>query len=149
MNVGQLLSNAARQFPEHPAITWGDAPVTYAELDRRTDALAHGLTALGVARGDRVGVLMRNRPELLEAMFACFKAGFCLVPLNSRFTADDIAYHVDDSGAVAVLTDPEGVAPVRARRRSTASCGGSGHRRRYPTGSSHQPRRRVIAGAAD
>jgi long-chain acyl-CoA synthetase len=55
---------------------------------------------------------MRNRPELLEAMFACFKAGFCLVPLNSRFTGDDVAFHVEDSGAVAVLTDDEGTTAV-------------------------------------
>ena len=65
---------------------------------------------------------MRNRPEMLEAMFACFKGGFCLVPLNSRFTADEVAYHVDDSGAVAVLTDDEGVdvvlgATARSRDR--------------------------------
>ena len=66
------------------------------------------MTGLGAVRGDRVGVLMRNRPEMLETMFACFKGGFCLVPLNSRFTADEVAYHVDDSGAVAVLTDDEG-----------------------------------------
>jgi long-chain acyl-CoA synthetase len=45
---------------------------------------------------------------MLEAMYACFKGGYCLVPLNSRFTGDEIAYHVSDSGAVALLTDGEG-----------------------------------------
>jgi long-chain acyl-CoA synthetase len=113
VNLGQLLTNSARRFPDHPAVTWGERSVTYGDLDRRTDALANGLSGLGVAKGDRVGVLMRNRPELLEAMFACFKAGFCLVPLNSRFTADEIEYHVGDSGAVAVLTDVEGGPVVR------------------------------------
>ncbi|MGE0794957.1 MAG: long-chain fatty acid--CoA ligase [Acidimicrobiia bacterium] len=113
MNLGQLLTNSARRFPERPAVSWGDRVVTYAELDRRTNGLANGLVALGVAKGDRVGVLMRNRPEMLEAMFACFKAGFCLVPLNSRFTADEVRYHVEDSGALAVLTDTEGARLVR------------------------------------
>jgi len=55
---------------------------------------------------------MRNRPEMLEAMYACFKGGYCLVPLNSRFTEDDVAYHVSDSGAAAVLTDAEGAEVV-------------------------------------
>jgi acyl-CoA synthetase (AMP-forming)/AMP-acid ligase II len=113
VNVGQMLVNAARRVPERPAVTCGDRTLTYAELDRRTNALARGLRDLGVARGDRVAVMMRNRPELLEAMYACFKAGFCLVPLNNRFTADDVAYHVADSGATALLTDADG-APVVA-----------------------------------
>jgi long-chain acyl-CoA synthetase len=103
-----LLTNAARRHPERPAISWGECRVDYATLDRRTDALAAALAALGVAPGDRIAVLMRNRPEMLEAMFATFKVGGCLVPLNSRFTADEVAYHVDDAGAVAVLTDAEG-----------------------------------------
>jgi acyl-CoA synthetase (AMP-forming)/AMP-acid ligase II len=112
MNVGQLLANAARRHPTRPAVRWGERRLDYATLDRRTNALARALVGLGAARGDRVGVLMRNRPEMLEAMFACFKGGFCLVPLNSRFTEVDVAYHVDDSGAVAVLTDDEGASVV-------------------------------------
>lgn len=108
MNLGRLLTNSAKQFPLRPAVTWGDRTLTYEQLDTRTNALAHGLAQLGVARGDRVAVLMRNRPELLETMFACFKAGFCLVPLNSRFTPEEVAYHVADSGAVAVVTDTSG-----------------------------------------
>lgn len=112
MNVGRMLETAAQRFPEHPAVSWGDRTLTYAEFDRRTNALAHGIESLGVRRGDRVAVLMRNRPELLEAMYACFKAGYCLVPLNSRFTPDEVAYHVDDSGASAVLTDADGAAVV-------------------------------------
>ena len=118
MNVGQMLANAARRFPDRSAVSWGTRRLTYRELDHRTNALANGLSDLGVRRGDRVAVLMRNRPELLEAMYACFKAGFCLVPLNSRFTADDVAYHVRDSGAAAVLTDVDGVHAVAG-----AECG--------------------------
>jgi len=113
MNVGQLLANSARRFPDRPAVTWGVHTRTYGELDRRTNALARALGSLGVARGDRVCVLMRNRPEMLEAMFACFKGGFCVVPLNSRFTPEEVAFHVEDAGARAVLTDAEG-APVVA-----------------------------------
>jgi long-chain acyl-CoA synthetase len=110
MNLGQMLVNTARRTPDRPAVTWGTVTRTYAELDHRSNALARGLAGLGVARGDRVGVLMRNRPELLEAMYACFKAGYCLVPLNARFIPDEVAFHVADAGAAAVVTDPEGLA---------------------------------------
>src|SRR6478672_2570831 len=119
MNVGRMLETTARRLPGHPAVAWGNRELTYAEFDRRTNALAHGLASLGVQRGDRVGVLMRNRPELLEAMYACFKAGYCLVPLNSRFTADEVAYHVADSAAAAVLT-----AAARAPAGLDAGIGG-------------------------
>jgi len=112
MNVGQMLTNTARRVPERPAVTMGSRSVTYAQLDHRTNALAHHLVGLGLTKGDRVGVLMRNQPELLEAMYACFKAGFVLVPLNARFTADEVAYHVGDSAAAAVITDREGAAVV-------------------------------------
>jgi len=112
VNVGQMLVQAAQRTPNRPAITWGEHSITYAQFDQRTNALAHGLADLGVRRGDRVGVLMRNRPELLEAMYACFKAGFCLVPLNSRFTPDDITYHVSDAGATALLVDADAMSIV-------------------------------------
>jgi acyl-CoA synthetase (AMP-forming)/AMP-acid ligase II len=108
VNLGQLLVNAARRYPEHAAIAYGDRSITYADLDQRSDALARGLASLGIRRGDRVGVLMRNRPELLEAMFACFKAGYCLVPLNARFTPDEVSYHLRDAEAAALLADSPG-----------------------------------------
>jgi long-chain acyl-CoA synthetase len=107
-----LLTNAARRHPERPAISWGDHRLDYASFDRRSDALAAALASLGAAPGDRVAVSMRNRPEMLEAMFATFKAGCCLVPLNSRFTSQEVAYHVDDAGAIAVLTDTDGAEVV-------------------------------------
>ena len=110
VNLGRFVVDSARRFPERVAVRWGERVTTYAELDRRTNALAHGLASLGVRKGDRVAVLMRNRPEMIETMFACFKAGYCLVPLNSRFTPGDISYHVDDAAAAAVVTDAEGSA---------------------------------------
>ena len=55
MNVGQLLVDAARRHPARPAVTWGDRRLDYRLLDRRTNALARALAALGASRGDRVG----------------------------------------------------------------------------------------------
>jgi acyl-CoA synthetase (AMP-forming)/AMP-acid ligase II len=132
MNVGALLANSARRFPGHPAVTWGDRAVTYQDLDRRSNALARALGALGVHKGDRVGVLMWNRPELLEAMFACFKAGYCLVPLNSRFTSEEIAFHVGDSRAAAVITDHEGARAVAGAGLSDVSVVVAGDRDEAP-----------------
>jgi long-chain acyl-CoA synthetase len=104
MNLGQLLTNAARRSPDAPAVTQLERHLTYRELDTRVDALAHGLTALGLGQGDRVAVLMHNCPELLETMFACFKAGLCWVPMNARFTSSEVEFQVMDCEAAAVIS---------------------------------------------
>jgi long-chain acyl-CoA synthetase len=106
VNLGQLLTNAARRSPDAPAVTQGDRHLTYSGFDARVDALAHGLTGLGLGAGDRVAVLMHNCPELLETMFACFKAGLCWVPLNSRFTSSEVEFQVTDCAAAALISGP-------------------------------------------
>jgi acyl-CoA synthetase (AMP-forming)/AMP-acid ligase II len=107
MNVGQFLTHAAERDPGRPAFVWGDDVVSYSEANARSDSLAGNLQRLGLGRGDRVGVLMHNRPELLESMFATWKAGGCVVPLNARFRREEIAYHLADPRAGAVIFGEE------------------------------------------
>jgi acyl-CoA synthetase (AMP-forming)/AMP-acid ligase II len=108
MNVGRMLVNTARRLPDRPAVTFEHRTINYAELAVRADGLRRGLATNGVGKGDRVGLLMRNRPEMLEAMFACFMGGYVLVPLNARLTASEVLYHLSDSQAAALVTaDPE------------------------------------------
>jgi acyl-CoA synthetase (AMP-forming)/AMP-acid ligase II len=107
MNVGRFLTHAAERDPGRPAFVWGDDVVSYGEANARSDSLAGNLQRLGLGRGDRVGVLMHNRPELLESMFATWKAGGCVVPLNARFRREEIAYHLADPRAGAVIFGEE------------------------------------------
>jgi len=107
VNIAQMLVNTARRVAGSPAITQGPASETYSEFDARSDALGQGLKSLGVGFGDRVGLVMKNRPELLEAMYACFRIGACVVPMNARFTGDEVAYHLADSEAAAIIADEE------------------------------------------
>jgi long-chain acyl-CoA synthetase len=148
MNIGRTLSNTARRFPRRPAVTWGARRLTYADLDRRSDALASGLGGLGARQGDRVAVLMRNRPELLEAMYACFKAGYCMVPLNSRLTPAEVTFHLGDSQPAAVLTDADGAPVVAAAERGGAALVVAGEARpgRLPAGA-HDHEDVIAAGA--
>ena len=110
VNVAQMLLNAARRTPNAPAISQGDVVRTYAEFDERSDRLGAALRAQGVGFGDRVGLFMRNRPELLETMYAAFRIGACVVPMNARFTAEEVAYHLEDSEASAIVCDDESYA---------------------------------------
>ena len=55
MNVGELLTNSATQYPDKTAIIFRDQPTTYAELNQRANQVANALIGLGVQKGDRVG----------------------------------------------------------------------------------------------
>src|SRR5205085_10450684 len=63
MNIAQHLERAARHFPERAAIVFEDQEFSYAALQERVDRTAHALLALGVAKGDRVGLFLPNIPE--------------------------------------------------------------------------------------
>ena len=64
-----------------------------------------GFAHLGVGRGDRIGLLMLNRPEFLETCVAAMKLGAMAVPMNVRFTPTEIAFLVADAGCAIVVTD--------------------------------------------
>ncbi|MFF4219494.1 SDR family NAD(P)-dependent oxidoreductase [Streptomyces nondiastaticus] len=79
--------------------------VTYQELEERTRRLAGHLVRLGVRRGDRVALLLGNRVEMVEGFLAVLRAGAVGVPLDSGGAEAELAYFLDDSGAVAVITE--------------------------------------------
>ncbi|MPZ60526.1 MAG: long-chain-fatty-acid--CoA ligase [Propionibacteriales bacterium] len=107
MNIGRLLTDTALHYPGHDAVRWGGQRLSYRELDDRVNSLAAALTNLGLSTGDRIGFVMWNRPELLEVLFAAFKLGLCVVPLNARFNSAELVYHLDDPKAVAIVHGPE------------------------------------------
>ncbi len=111
MNVGSLLSETAAHHGGHVALRYGNRETTYAETEARVNSLAAALLDLGASRGDRVAFLAWNRPEIIEAMFATFKLGLVLVPLNPRYTAEEVAYHLNDPRVTFVFHGPgfEGV----------------------------------------
>ena len=70
---------------------------TYADLDRRADAMAAYLRSIGVGRGDRVGVLAHNGVEYFDIQFACARTGSICVLLNWRLTVAELEYILNDS----------------------------------------------------
>lgn len=107
MNLGTLLATTATRRPRRTALRFGEHHLTYAELDERVDALAAGLSGLGLVAGDRVVLWLRNCPEFVESLFACWKLGLVAVPVNARLLATDVAFHAADSGAAAVIHSPD------------------------------------------
>jgi acyl-CoA synthetase (AMP-forming)/AMP-acid ligase II len=107
MNVGRFLANAAERDPAKPAFVWGHEVLSYGQANARSGSVAGALRRCGLGRGDRVGLLMPNCPQLPESMFATWKAGGCIVPLNARFRSDEIAYHLADAQARMVIFSEE------------------------------------------
>jgi acyl-CoA synthetase (AMP-forming)/AMP-acid ligase II len=128
MNLGALLTQAARHAPGRTAVTAGPRRLSYAELNARVDALAAGLCWRGLGAGDRVVLWMRNGPEFLESFFACWKVGLVAVPVNPRLRGADVAFHAEDCGASAMIHSPEfaeGAAAVDVAHRVGTGNGGS------------------------
>ena len=102
--LGQLVDEAAVRWGNREALVFGDRRWTWAEFKRETDAVAKGLMALGVEPEERVALWMTNRPEWLWLMFAIAKVGACIVPLNTRYRTDDVAYTVTQSRSATLIT---------------------------------------------
>jgi fatty-acyl-CoA synthase len=91
--------------PDATALRHLGRTTTWAELEQRVNALASALSRRGVGFGDRVLILMLNRPEFVESFLAINKLGAIAVPVNFRMTAPEIAFLVGDCEARVVITE--------------------------------------------
>ena len=89
---------------------------SFADLKRASNRLANVLTAAGLGRGDRVGILLPQRPETAVAHIAAHKAGMVSVPLFTLFGEDALAYRLGDCGAAALVTDRDSLPKIEAIR---------------------------------
>ena len=101
--VGSWIARRARRTPGRIAVIHAGDRLSYAGLHDRITALAHGLRGLGAGRGDRVAYLGPNHPAFLETLFAAGTLGAILVPLNTRLAVPELARHLTDSGARALI----------------------------------------------
>src|SRR6185369_15914770 len=98
------VSDAARRQPDSPALLFKGATVTYGQLERLSDACAAAFAALGIARGDRVGLLLPNCPQFFIAQFGAWKIGAIVAPLNPIYTEHELEGPLRDHGIETVLT---------------------------------------------
>ncbi len=94
------------------AIHTADASVSYVELAANVDRCANALVQLGLARGERVLMVMKDCPAFFYLFWGAIKAGIVPVPLNTLLRAASYAYMIDDSGAAALVYSPEFAAEV-------------------------------------
>jgi len=126
VNLALLLERSARAFPRQPAVALGARVLhDYAVLAGRVARLAGGLReGLGLLPGQRVALVMKNCPQYVELLFACWQAGLCAVPVNAKLHPRELAFIFRDTaaGACFVTADlAEGVAAAQAESPALAS----------------------------
>jgi fatty-acyl-CoA synthase len=123
MNLSHFVRQAARRYGQEIGLVWGGATWTWAEIDRRVDAMAAALAAKGVTKGDRVLVQSKNCNQMFESMFACFRLGAVWVPTNFRQTPSEVAYLGQASGASAMICHSDFPDHVTAAREAAPDIG--------------------------
>ena len=103
ITVFNMLEESARKYPTAPCTIFKGGIVTFKEMDELTNRLAAGLTALGVKKGDRVGIFMPNTPQFVIAYFGVLKAGGVVVATNPLYNAREIEHQVNDAGIEIML----------------------------------------------
>jgi acetyl-CoA synthetase len=121
-NIAGVCSRRwARATPQAVAIRWerddgAAGAVTYGELQRDANRLAHALRRLGVARGDRVAIVMPQRVETAVAHLAVYQLGAVAMPLSMLFGPDALEYRLRDSAAAVAIVDETAIANLLAAR---------------------------------
>ncbi len=107
ITLGDVLLRAAAERPDEPAAVYPHERATWAQLAERSRAVARGLIALGVRRGEHVGVMMANGLNAMSAIYGIALAGAVVVPINLRYRAVEIPFVVENGDLVAILTSDE------------------------------------------
>ena len=104
MQLEEFLEQSALRLPQKTALVSQGERYTYAELDRVSNRLAHGLTAEGICRGDRVAIFLDNSVEMVLSIFAVLKLGGVFLVVNPTTKADKLAYILNNCRAVALIS---------------------------------------------
>jgi len=98
------FEHSVARNPDGPAIHYLDVTLSFRRVDRASSSLAAALIDMGVSRGDRVIVQLQNIPAFPVAVFACWKAGATVVPLNPMYKERELSFYCSDSGAKVFIT---------------------------------------------
>jgi long-chain acyl-CoA synthetase len=122
LNVATLLHESAKSNPEHTALAVGDTTLSYDQLHGAAQRFAGALRDLGIHPGQHVALLLPNVPHFTIAYFGTLAAGAVVVPLNVLLTADEVAYHLNDSDSVAIVAWEGFFGPAEAGFNRAESC---------------------------
>jgi len=99
-----VLEKTARKYPDHTALIFKDAKLTFRQYNETVDCFAAALQGLGVKKGDRVAIHLPNCPQFPIAYYAVLRIGGIVVPCNPIYTAREMRHQLSDSGAEIIIT---------------------------------------------
>ncbi len=103
-NIAVMLEDSARTVPDRDAVVCGSVRMTVmAQVEAAANQVANLLVARGIEPGDKVALTCPNLPAFAVVYYGILKAGAVVVPLNVLFKAREVAYHLDDSDALAYV----------------------------------------------
>ncbi|RPH38783.1 MAG: AMP-dependent synthetase [Burkholderiales bacterium] len=126
ISLVDIVSRTAMETPDKPALIFKGSTMSYALLERHSNAFAGALLAAGLRKGDRVALLLPNSPQMIVAEFGIWKAGGIVVPLNPLFSEHELTYALNECAAtMAIVLTPfylklKSVVPDTAVRRIVA-----------------------------
>ncbi|MCF2131197.1 AMP-binding protein [Strepomyces sp. STD 3.1] len=97
------LRRVAAETPDRVFLAYFDGRLTYREVDRLSDSVAGHLAARGLARGDRVAVVLQNSPHFVLAVLGAWKAGAVVVPVNPMYKSGEVGHVLRDAEAAALV----------------------------------------------
>ena len=106
MNLGSILSRAARYFNNRCAFVCSGESRTFSEIEANSNRVANGLLKLGMCKGDRVAIVCDNSVQYVELDYAIYKAGLVRVAVNPMLSAMEVAHIIKDCGAATVVVSP-------------------------------------------
>jgi fatty-acyl-CoA synthase len=116
-NIGKIASKRAVLTPHKEAIIYEDIPITYKDLNEETNRISNFFQSIGLKKGDRIAVDLRNCPEFLACFFAAAKLGLIFAPLNFRLVSRELEYQLINSGCRLLVFHDEFakyIAPIRS-----------------------------------
>jgi amino acid adenylation domain-containing protein len=122
--IHELFEQKVQRTPQAVAVVCGSAQLTYDELNRRANRLAHFLRVCGVGPDARVALCVERSVEMVTAVLAILKAGGAYVPLDPAYPAERLAWTVEDSAPALLLMHGAIGADLQARLRLEMAAGG-------------------------
>ncbi len=103
MLLKDVFRRPAKLYPGKIAVIDGDRKLTFRELDTRINRLANALLSMGISKGDRLGVLLKNCGEYFEIIGAGARTGIVIVPINFRLALKELGYLINDAQFSAII----------------------------------------------
>nr|QEO74533.1 condensation domain-containing protein [uncultured bacterium] len=125
--IHQLFEAQVERAPEAVAVVYQEEQLSYGELNRRANQLAHYLRSVGVGPESLVGILLDRSLEMVIALLGVLKAGAAYVPLDPQYPLERLSFMIEDARLSLLLTEAELVCEIRLPDRTKVVCLGAEH----------------------